>query len=290
MDPKLIAWVKEYLSKGYSKEKIADQLIQKGYTLEQVTMILQEVTGKAPSQVLPRKKPVWLWIGIVVILLLIISLFFLFSYKKFSLHAFTFGKKAAVNMSNVTNMTNATHQKYKGDFITLLRNDIVPAIVQIRCYDGVSKEPFDIGTGFYYTQDGGYYVATNAHVLLADDGLFHGCDIYFPYSNGGFYQAAFYSNYVWPYYNKESVVNGITIRGIDYAVLNVSEAYQNQNGTPYLFPPQVHGFFESINKTCSPKNIQLGDKIYVLGYPGGGEESETITEGIVSGFLGDFGQ
>ncbi|MBN4049130.1 trypsin-like peptidase domain-containing protein, partial [archaeon AH-315-M20] len=134
-------------------------------------------------------------------------------------------------------------------------------------------------------------VETNAHVILADDGNFYGCTVYFPYEDGTLYESAYWSDVAESLHDAESILNGEKIDGIDYARLTLTEPGTDDRGSTYPFPPKKPGFFNTIQDICrDEKNIEFGEKIYVLGYPGVGGESLTITEGIVSGFLGDYNQ
>ena len=41
-------------------------------------------------------------------------------------------------------------------------------------------------------------------------------------------------------------------------------------------------------KYCAPSDVQIGDKVYILGYPAIGGETITMTEGIISGYDNNF--
>ncbi len=41
-------------------------------------------------------------------------------------------------------------------------------------------------------------------------------------------------------------------------------------------------------KYCTPDDVQIGDKVYILGYPAIGGETLTMTEGIISGYEGNY--
>ena len=41
-------------------------------------------------------------------------------------------------------------------------------------------------------------------------------------------------------------------------------------------------------KYCTPSDVQIGDKVYILGYPAIGGETITMTEGIISGYDNNF--
>ncbi len=174
-------------------------------------------------------------------------------------------------------------------FMDVIRKDIVPAAVQIQCFDA-SGEVYGQGSGFFYKENNQLLVGTNAHVALADDGGFYGCNIFFPRNDGTFYDSAYSVNTAWLYHNVESEVFGETVKGIDFAILNISGPLNQESGEPFPFPPKAKSLFETVGKSCTKSEVSLGDKIYVIGYPGIGESSLSISDGIVSGFLGNFNE
>ncbi len=294
IDPKITNWVKDSLNKGFSKESIADQLIRKGFSLEQINeafKVVQPELSKKADSVASNKLRILTFAALII---LVAGSLFFFTLSRGRIEFWKVSYNAGDNKSLESDLIE---KKYSNeDILKIIRRDIVPTIVQVRCYDGVSDYATKGGTGFYYSNGKNYFVDTNAHVVLADDGKFYGCEIYFPFDNGEFYKSVYLSTKAWVYHNKESIVDGKTIKGIDYAVLNITDPYkvygseENSSNNSYPLPPTDKDFFKSINKTCIPDTIQLGDKVYVLGYPAVGKESLTITEGIVSGFLGDENQ
>ncbi|MBI5414264.1 trypsin-like peptidase domain-containing protein [Candidatus Peregrinibacteria bacterium] len=171
-----------------------------------------------------------------------------------------------------------------------IREKVIPSIVQLQCYG--EGDSIQIGTGFYTgKEEGKYLVETNSHVVLADDGVFYGCDVYFPAKNGLFYETAYWAGFAYLQHDQSSIVEETPVSGVDYAVLELTKPYSDKDNTEYPFPPNVQDFFTSIGENCNNEgSIELGDKVYVLGYPAIGGESLTLTEGVVSGFLGEFGE
>ena len=181
----------------------------------------------------------------------------------------------------------------EAEILEVIRSEIIPSIVNIRCFDTEGNETWT-GTGAYDVNgDGVPLVETNAHVVLDDHRTYNGCNIYFPRKDGSFYDSAYNAGDAFLYHNLRSIVGGKKVDGIDYAVINLGEPYENPDfGVSYPFPPQQIAFSDSIAKTCasSKKEIRHGDKVYIIGYPDAGGETLTLAEGIVSGFSGDYGE
>jgi len=64
--------------------------------------------------------------------------------------------------------------------------------------------------------------------------------------------------------------------------------HDSNNPTEGLVEIPKNYTFPETTASCSDNNIQLGSKLAVVGYPGVGGQTITITEGIVSGFEGDY--
>ncbi len=181
------------------------------------------------------------------------------------------------------------------EILAISRERIIPSIVQLRCLNKEGKEA-SIGTGSYYLDVyGNPLVDTNAHVVLdAYDGKYYGCNIYFPRSsNGSFYDSAYEAGKVSLYHDVKSKINEYTeIPGIDFATLEVAKPLTSQQGIEYPFPPVQESFLNAIDDMCktSKKPINIGDKIYIIGYPDTGGDSITLTDGVVSGFDGEYNE
>ncbi|MDB5224705.1 MAG: Peptidase domain protein [Candidatus Adlerbacteria bacterium] len=189
----------------------------------------------------------------------------------------------------------ATAPLSQAQVLDMVRHRVLPAVVQLRCMDANGDE-VQSGSGIYNTDSEGAYVDTNAHVLRAADGKFYGCNVYFPVPDtGGFYQSAYYAGpgSVVLYDQQQSVVDGETIQGIDYAQLQLDGPLADERGRAYPFPPvQVDGY-QPMVRACLPYKgtpLEIGSHMYVLGYPGVGDDSLTFTDGVVSGFTGEHGE
>ena len=174
---------------------------------------------------------------------------------------------------------------------SVLDPDVIRSIVQLRCFNSAEdKEPTSIGSGLYV---GGVdnVVRTAGHVILGDDGKFHGCEVYFPHEDGSFYNSAYLADEATIYNNQESLVNEVKIPGIDYAELYITSPYADPNGISYPFPPAVPA---TVNELCAlerqRENIVIGDEVYILGYPGAGGESLTVEKVIIAGFINRGGE
>lgn len=180
------------------------------------------------------------------------------------------------------------------EIIGIARERVLPSIVQLRCFNADGEEAY-IGSGAYYLDDNGTpSVGTNAHVVLASDGKYYGCNIYFPrYSDGTFYSSAYKAGDIYLYHDVKSRINEYTeVSGMDYAVLTVAGPHTSEEGVAYTFPPIQESFDSAVKEMCREVDelIKIGDKIYIIGYPDVGGESLTLTEGVVGGFGGENGE
>lgn len=176
----------------------------------------------------------------------------------------------------------------------------VPAVVQLHCYFGsAGAETYKLGSGV--TGENGT-IQTNAHVVRISDAsgnsgeLSRGCFVYFPTPDGGFYERAYWAGNITAYDTRAAAIDGKAVLGIDFAVLTITEPVATEDGQTFLLPkPFPEGFFPNVNaisaRTCrGERMVELGERIFILGYPFVGGANVTVTEGIVSGFEGEFGE
>ena len=263
-DKKAREWTKKALQRGYTPKQIEQTMRQSGQSQETIKEALTEITPLAKE--IGRNKPL----------------------ETVSFHRILLGGGLLLASILIIVLVSFLLAKDKEEIIlSQLQEEIVPAIVQLQCLDETG-EVATIGSGVYYVENEKYYVDTNSHVAFAADGEFYGCWVYFPWEDGTFYKASYWANEAGSYQNMKSVVDGETMEGIDYAYVRITEPGKQADGSAHPFPPQARSFYEVIEETCNAdgKEIRFGDKVYVLGYPGIGEESVTVTEGIISGFLG----
>ncbi len=271
-------WLHKVMLAGYSRNQIKSALKQQGYSNEHANHILKDYqSGHSHST--------GHLVSILVLLIFVITLGGAVVY-------FIHESNAATPQDPKEAQLQALQEppKQQKPIMDFIREDILPSVVMVECLDPYG-EPYAIGSGFYFMWNNTPYVGTNAHVVLSYDGLFHGCNIYFPWENGAHYKHSYYSDMVYLYHKSVSNVSDVMIYGIDYAELELLPESQNMNQNHSPFPPPVRGFYNATNERCNEsKDIKLGDKLYALGYPSVGSDSLTITEGIVSGFLGDLSQ
>jgi hypothetical protein len=175
--------------------------------------------------------------------------------------------------------------------LATIRKDVLPSIVQIRCAS-VEGGPEDaIGSGIYYLDGTSSTptVQTNAHVVLGTDGIYHGCNVYFPYPDtGAFYESSYKAGDAFAFNNSISFIDGKEVNGLDIAQLVLTAPNEDEKGVAFVFPPKAKDVFGSVGKLCKKEgNIEIGAKIYMIGYPGIGGDSITLTDGVVSGFTVD---
>lgn len=187
----------------------------------------------------------------------------------------------------------ATHRHYtEAEILTKIRSDILPSIVQVRCANENGGDEAYAGTGVYFLDaSNSPMIETNAHVVLGDDGKYHGCNIYFPRpSDGSFYDSVYTAGTPYLYNNLEAAFSGVTIEGLDYALLPINQSDNASSSFP--FPPPKPNAYDAIVDMCQRDNpsydqIAVGNKIFIIGYPKTGGDSLTMTDGIMSGFTGD---
>ncbi|MEK9186175.1 MAG: serine protease, partial [Patescibacteria group bacterium] len=188
--------------------------------------------------------------------------------------------------------------------LSFIREEYLPSVVSVYCANEDGGEEYYSGSGIYYAPEGGEgdfgTVHTNAHVVLGDDGKFHGCNVYFPITEtGGFYDSSYWAGSAFLYHDKLAIIDGASVNGIDFAALYLTEPNKDSRGISYPFPPVQKGFYRPVEAgkqfgTCSEsdsaKFLNFGDKLIVMGYPGIGSKTLTFTEGTINVFLGDYNE
>lgn len=178
---------------------------------------------------------------------------------------------------------------------------IVPAVVRVDCYFG---EEISRGSGasVYSEMDlGSYWIVTNAHVVKKENGLLaDGCWVYFPSEEGSYFRSSYWAGEVYSYDDLEEIeIEGTKAGGfqswyeggVDLALLKITEPGEDTSGNKYPFPTKFPDAFSLAAETCRDnRGMELGEKLYVLGYPGVGGENLTVTEGVVGGFEGPLNE
>ncbi len=172
--------------------------------------------------------------------------------------------------------------------ISILNTEVLPSTVSVICYGDNDKKDVQRGTGSYFILNGKPSVMTNSHVIL-NNGIYHGCEIYFPTAEGLLYELKYPVADFKTYHDLVSDVDGEKSYGLDYAVLTLDDTKTDSD----TFPPNRKDVRETLDDLCDNLTFTgpvVGDQVYILGYPAIGGDSITMTNGIVSGFLGKNNQ
>lgn len=232
-------------------------------------------TEPAPQDAASRTRFVVVGIGVAALLAVVLGIWWMFhiGYAQ-SLYRSAFSG-GAVNKS----------------VIEAIKEDYMQSVVMVACFDESGVESGH-GSGVYFvSEDGKPMVETNAHVVLASDGEFYGCNVYFPrIPDGTFYSSAYFAERGHVYHDKQARIGDQTVEGLDYAMLELTEAYSTPEGVLYPFPPAQRSVYDTQQEVCKEGGytLDLTDEILMLGYPAVGDKSITVTDGIVSGFTPDM--
>ena len=170
-------------------------------------------------------------------------------------------------------------EETQGSLSGSLLTELAPSVVKIYCLANSSSDDIQTGSGFLYrakpssSEYPPYYVQTNIHVVKKTDGSMSKCRIvlYPNYANGSEY--LLFKSEGYRFYRKD----------IDVAILEPEILKDNVRvpaGT--LIDLATYARDQAETQVCDPVNI--GDRLSILGYPGIGGETLTVTDGIISGF------
>lgn len=146
--------------------------------------------------------------------------------------------------------------------------EIFGSVVKVVCED---SNGFYRGSGTNFNSSG--HVLTNLHVVDDVDG---GCVVGFPDPVSGLIMEAYWAT---PIIDKDNIT------GHDLAYLSVGEPLIDDEYNVYgYYYKKSDSLFTSFNITedCSNATTQLGDRLFVIGYPPIGGWALTITDGLVS--------
>jgi len=161
---------------------------------------------------------------------------------------------------------------------------IAPSVVKIYCVANSYSNDIQQGSGIlYYSSNdslgvGNYYVRTNLHVVSTSDNSQSKCVIlaYPDYQSSSNYKM-FKSN-SYKFYNSS----------FDIAFLTPQLMSKSENASAGTVNDlSIHARNEGSSPICDTTNI--GDHLSVLGYPGVGGDTLTVTDGIISGFEFNYG-
>ena len=155
-------------------------------------------------------------------------------------------------------------------------NQYAPSVVRLVCVENTQIDDLQQGSGILFKGDvfgdgSPYYVQTNLHVIETNEEDFSQCIIaIYPDPDNS-------EDYI-VYRSKGHV---LFREGVDLAYLKPLEVEDNRRAG-LLSILSLYALEESKAPICN--SVSIGDHISVLGYPGIGGESLTVTDGIVSGF------
>lgn len=174
-------------------------------------------------------------------------------------------------------------------------SEIIPAVVKVKCFRLEDDNPLQEGSGFAASDSAGNaLIFTNAHVVREEGtGLLDYCLVYFPEKNGSYYDSVFGAGTITNFDGLIVKLDNENIYGIDLAVLKLNEypADSPEASLSARKADQTPNVLKVSRKTCpSNREVQIGQKIFILGYPLIGGENVTVTDGIISGFDGQLNQ
>src|SRR3989344_7957409 len=148
-------------------------------------------------------------------------------------------------------------------------NQYAPSVVRLVCVENTLTDDLQQGSGVLFAGDvfgdgSSYYIQTNLHVIETDKEDFSQCVIaIYPDPDNS-------EDYI--VYRSEGHV--LFPEGVDLAYLKPLEVEDNRRAG-LLSILSLYALEESKAPICN--SVSIGDHIYVLGYPGIGGESLTVT-------------
>ncbi|HTM68104.1 MAG TPA: serine protease [Candidatus Binatia bacterium] len=144
---------------------------------------------------------------------------------------------------------------------------IIGSIVELVCIDNKDRDTYYTGSGTIIDKSG--LIITNQHILVSgDNSLIRYCGVGF-------------TNDLHDPPKIEYVAAAVAVHdGTDLALLRISEHLEGKE-VPKEFPA-----ISLADAKAASLGLNLGDPIYIGGYPGIGAETFTFTSGVVSGRVG----
>jgi len=166
---------------------------------------------------------------------------------------------------------------YNGGTLFINQRNVLRSVVKIICFD--SDENISFGSGLNDDEAG--YILTNLHVV-ADAGNV-GCMVGFPNPDTGLIVEAYWATPI-------ADDDGENIH--DLAYLSVEEPVVDDDFKVYGYVNKITDdsfpYFEQ-SDFCYYSPINLGDKIFIVGYPYQSGYALTITDGLVSSLYSTSG-
>jgi len=160
--------------------------------------------------------------------------------------------------------------------LNALLSDFAPSVVRLVCLQDSLTRGLQQGSGVLYKGDsisgiGPYYVQTNLHVIQTDDGSLSQCVVaVYPNPNQAD-QYIIYRTKGFKFYKS----------GVDLAFIE-PELVEEHSKAGNI--EQLNESARDADQTKLCASASIGDHIIVLGYPGIGGDTLTVTDGIVSGY------
>ncbi len=145
--------------------------------------------------------------------------------------------------------------------------DVVGSIVELVCIDNVNKDVYYTGSGTVIDPTG--LILTNRHILLSED-----------QSLIGFCGIGFTSNLQDSPVIEFVAASQAAHAESDLAILQITERLDGKE------MPDSFAAIEITDNTVRAVDLQLGDSLFIGGYPGIGADTFTFTQGVVSGLVG----
>jgi S1-C subfamily serine protease len=159
-----------------------------------------------------------------------------------------------------------------------LLSAIAPAIVKLVCSADAAPDDWQQGSGMLFINGAGNYsVQTNLHVVQTSDNSASECLI-------GLYPNEANPNFVLLYQSSGYYLSAINPNA-DVAYITPELINDTNAGTL----SELSQYALSSSQTQSCENPQVGDHLWVLGYPAVGGNTLTVTDGSIAGFETDTG-
>jgi S1-C subfamily serine protease len=144
---------------------------------------------------------------------------------------------------------------------------VTSSLVEIICVDNADDEKYYTGSGAVIDKSG--LIVTNQHVLISSDGtLMRVCGI------------GMTGDVSLPPKMKYLGRLAATDTDLDLALIKISESLDGSE------TPDEFSFIDLAGTGELAAGLRIGDPVFIVGYPGVGAETLTLTQGVVAGRVG----